>query len=138
MTAAAGPIRLVLADDHRLFRESLRALLELHEGIDVVAEAADGEEAVRLAREQRPDVLLLDVEMPGQSVLTSLVEVRAASPGTRVVVLTMHETRTLAPAPVARRVRVPGQDHRPPGAGGGHPRQPGPARLSRAGPALRP
>jgi DNA-binding NarL/FixJ family response regulator len=92
----AEPLRVVLVDDHRLFRESLGALLGVHEGIEVVAEGADGADAVRLTREHRPDVVLLDVEMPGQSVLTSLVEIRSASPSTRIVVLTMHENTTLA------------------------------------------
>jgi DNA-binding NarL/FixJ family response regulator len=96
MTGALPTLRVVLVDDHRLFRESLGALLAVHEGIEVVAEGGDGEEAVRLAREHRPDVVLLDVEMPGQSVLTSLVEIRSASPTTRIVVLTMHENTTLA------------------------------------------
>ncbi len=89
-------LRVVLVDDHRLFRESLGALLAVHEGIEVVAEGGDGEDAVRLTRQHRPDVVLLDVEMPGQSVLTSLVEIRSASPSTRIVVLTMHENTTLA------------------------------------------
>ena len=96
MTGALPPLRVVLVDDHRLFRESLGALLAVHEGIEVVAEGGDGEEAVRLTRQHRPDVVLLDVEMPGQSVLTSLVEIRSASPSTRIVVLTMHENTTLA------------------------------------------
>jgi DNA-binding NarL/FixJ family response regulator len=96
MTGSRQPLRVVLVDDHRLFRESLGALLAVHEGIEVVAEGANGEEAVRLARQHRPDVVLLDVEMPGQSVLTSLVEIRSASPSTRIVVLTMHENTTLA------------------------------------------
>jgi DNA-binding NarL/FixJ family response regulator len=96
MTGALQTLRVVLVDDHRLFRESLGALLAVHEGIEVVAEGANGEDAVRLAREHRPDVVLLDVEMPGQSVLTSLVEIRSASPTTRIVVLTMHENTTLA------------------------------------------
>jgi DNA-binding NarL/FixJ family response regulator len=96
MTGALPTLRVVLVDDHRLFRESLGALLAVHEGIEVVAEGANGEDAVRLAREHRPDVVLLDVEMPGQSVLTSLVEIRSASPTTRIVVLTMHENTTLA------------------------------------------
>ena len=96
MTGALPPLRVVLVDDHRLFRESLGALLAVHEGIEVVAEGSNGDEAVRLARQHRPDVLLLDVEMPGQSVLTSLVEIRSASPPTRIVVLTMHENTTLA------------------------------------------
>ena len=96
MTGALQTLRVVLVDDHRLFRESLGALLAVHEGIEVVAEGANGEDAVRLTREHRPDVVLLDVEMPGQSVLTSLVEIRSASPRTRIVVLTMHENTTLA------------------------------------------
>jgi DNA-binding NarL/FixJ family response regulator len=96
MTGALPTLRVVLVDDHRLFRESLGALLAVHEGIEVVAEGANGEDAVRLAREHRPDFVLLDVEMPGQSVLTSLVEIRSASPATRIVVLTMHENTTLA------------------------------------------
>jgi DNA-binding NarL/FixJ family response regulator len=96
MTGVPQPLRVVLVDDHRLFRESLGALLAVHEGIVVVAEGANGEDAVRLTREHRPDVVLLDVEMPGQSVLTSLVEIRSASPSTRIVVLTMHENTTLA------------------------------------------
>ena len=96
MTGALPPLRVVLVDDHRLFRESLGALLAVHEGIEVVAEGGDGEDAVRLTRQHRPDVVLLDVEMPGQSVLTSLVEIRSASPSTRIVVLTMHENTTLA------------------------------------------
>jgi DNA-binding NarL/FixJ family response regulator len=96
MTGALPTLRVVLVDDHRLFRESLGALLAVHEGIEVVASGANGEDAVRLAREHRPDVVLLDVEMPGQSVLTSLVEIRSASPSTRIVVLTMHENTTLA------------------------------------------
>jgi DNA-binding NarL/FixJ family response regulator len=96
MTGALRALRVVLVDDHRLFRESLGVLLAVHEGIEVVAEGANGEDAVRLAREHRPDVVLLDVEMPGQSVLTSLVEIRSASPSTRVIVLTMHENTPLA------------------------------------------
>ena len=95
-TGGQQPLRLVLVDDHRLFRESLGALLSVHDGIEVVAEGSNGEEAVRLARQHRPDALLLDVEMPGQSVLTSLVEIRSASPATRIVILTMHENTTLA------------------------------------------
>ncbi|KGH48157.1 MULTISPECIES: response regulator transcription factor [Modestobacter] len=96
MTGPERGLRVVLVDDHRLFRESLGALLAVHQGIEVVAEGANGEEAVRLARLHQPDVVLLDVEMPGQSVLTSLVEIRSASPSTRIVVLTMHENTPLA------------------------------------------
>lgn len=92
----AAPVRVVLVDDHRLFRESLRALLDLHGEVAVIAEGATGLEAVRLARAHQPDVVLLDVEMPGQSVMTTLADLRAASPGTRVIILTMHENTALA------------------------------------------
>ena len=69
----------------------------MHEGIEVVAEGAQrGGRRCGWPAQHRPDVVLLDVEMPGQSVLTSLVEIRSASPSTRIVVLTMHENTTLA------------------------------------------
>lgn len=101
MTAAvpvseAHRIRVLLVDDHQLFRESLAALLGVDPGIAVVAQAGTGDEALPLAREHSPDVVLLDVEMPGQPVLTTLDQLRSALPGTRVVVLTMHEDGGLA------------------------------------------
>ena len=92
----SAPVRVLLVDDHRIFRESLRALLDLHDDVEVVAEAGSGEEAVRLAAGGAADVVLLDVEMPGQSVLTTLADLRRAAPRTRVVVLTMHENASLA------------------------------------------
>ena len=91
-----APTRVLLVDDHRIFRESLRALLDLHDDVEVVAEAGSGEEAVRLAAGGSADVVLLDVEMPGQSVLTTLADLRRTAPRTRVVVLTMHENASLA------------------------------------------
>jgi len=91
-----SPATVLLVDDHRIFRESLRALLDLHDDVRVVAEAGSGEEAVRLAEAHAPDVVLLDVEMPGQSVLTTLADLRRAAPDARVVVLTMHENTSLA------------------------------------------
>ena len=94
--ASTTPTRVLLVDDHRIFRESLRALLDLHEDVEVVAEAGSGEEAVRLAAGGVADVVLLDVEMPGQSVLTTLADLRRTAPRTRVVVLTMHENASLA------------------------------------------
>ena len=62
---ATPPLRLMLVDDHEIVREGLRTLLEQEEGIEVVGEAEDGESAVRLAAERRPDVVLMDVMMPG-------------------------------------------------------------------------
>lgn len=86
MTAAA--IRLVLADDQALVRGALSALLGLEPDIEVVAEAGTGEEAVALARSERPDVVLMDVEMPGMDGIEACAAVRAASPHTRVLVVT--------------------------------------------------
>lgn len=62
---ATPPLRLMLVDDHEIVREGLRTLLEQEEGIEVVGEAEDGESAVRLAAERHPDVVLMDVMMPG-------------------------------------------------------------------------
>jgi DNA-binding NarL/FixJ family response regulator len=88
-------IRVLLADDHTLFRESLRALLDAHGDVVVIGEAGDGASAVELVARLQPDVVLLDVEMPGQSVLTTLPEIRQAAPDCRVLILTMHETTVL-------------------------------------------
>ena len=85
-------IRLLLADDHRMLRESLRRAMEEH-GFEVVGEAADGEEAVRLAEKLRPDVVLMDVTMPVLDGVGATRRVRDQVPGTQVVILTMHADR---------------------------------------------
>jgi two-component system, NarL family, response regulator DegU len=82
-------IRLVLADDHRMLREGLRRSMT-EEGFSVVGEAADGEEAVRLCADLRPDVVLMDVTMPDVDGVQATSRIRAANPDTRVVMLTMH------------------------------------------------
>jgi DNA-binding NarL/FixJ family response regulator len=84
--ADATPIRIAIADDHQIFRDGLKRLLDSEPGFQVVAEASDGEEAIRMAADVRPDVLLLDVSMPrlgGLEVLSAPELV-----GTRVVLLT--------------------------------------------------
>jgi DNA-binding NarL/FixJ family response regulator len=85
-------VRLLLADDHRMLRESLRRAMEEH-GFDVVGEAPDGAEAVRLAKELRPDVILMDVTMPVLDGVEATRQVRDQVPGTQVVILTMHADR---------------------------------------------
>ena len=86
------PVRLLLADDHRMLRESLRRSME-DNGFDVVGEAPDGAEAVRLAEELRPDVILMDVTMPVLDGVEATRQVRDRVPGTQVVILTMHADR---------------------------------------------
>ena len=82
-------IRLLLADDHRMLREGLRRSLG-EEGFDVVGEAADGEEAVRLADELRPAVVLMDVTMPNVGGVEATRRLQRSHPEIRVVMLTMH------------------------------------------------
>lgn len=90
-------IRLLLADDHTMVRQSVRRSLEA-EGFHIAGEAADGEEAVRLALELMPDVVLMDISMPVLDGVEATRQVRQQLPGTQVVVLTMH-----ADADVVRR-----------------------------------
>jgi DNA-binding NarL/FixJ family response regulator len=84
------PIRVVLADDHALFRAGIRALLRTVSDMVVVAEATDGQEAVRLAHDHRPHVLLMDIAMPGLNGIEAAERVVRELPGTRVVILSMH------------------------------------------------
>lgn len=95
MTAVTS-VTVVIADDHELFREGLRAMLTAAEGVRVIGEAATHDEAAERVAETRPDVLLLDVEMPGIPVLSTIGRVRAASPATRILIVTMHRDRVLA------------------------------------------
>lgn len=81
-------IRVVLADDEQMVRAGMRAILSADPGIEVVAEAADGAEAVALVREHRPDIALLDVQMPGTDGLAATTAITAEFPGTAVVILT--------------------------------------------------
>ncbi len=82
-------IRLMLADDHRMLREGLSRSMTEH-GFDVVGEARDGVEAVNMAYSLNPDVILMDVTMPEMDGVEACRQVRAAVPGTRIVMLTMH------------------------------------------------
>jgi len=95
VTAAGGPVRVVVADDHTLFREGVRELLSSDPSFTVVAEAATGQQVIMLAAEHLPDLLLLDVEMPGPGAEAVIVQVLYVSPLTKIIVITMHDEPAL-------------------------------------------
>lgn len=82
------PIKVVIADDHVLFRDGLRKILSLEKDILVVGEAGNGEDVLRVVERAKPDVLLLDLKMPKGDVVQNLLDVAAKSPATRVIILT--------------------------------------------------
>ena len=84
------PIKVVIADDHALFRDGLKKILALEKDILVVGEAANGDEIPKVVDRAKPDILLLDVKMPKGDVVQSLLDVAARSPATRVIVLTAY------------------------------------------------
>ena len=91
MNISTREIRLVLADDHAVVRSGTRELLEQQPDLRIVGEAADGEEAIRLAQELQPDVLIMDVRMPRISGVEATRRIKAEHPHIRVLVLTAHD-----------------------------------------------
>jgi len=88
--APAATIRILIADDHEVVRIGLAALLDAQEGFSVVAQAASGDEAVRMARHHRPDVVVMDIRMPNGSGIDACRAITAELEGTPVVMLTSH------------------------------------------------
>jgi DNA-binding NarL/FixJ family response regulator len=85
------PIRVLVADDHALVREGIRHVLDAEPGIDVVAEAANGRDAVALAIQHQPDVVVLDITMPEETGLKAAARLRELLPGAKVLLLSMHD-----------------------------------------------
>lgn len=88
-------IRIVLADDHAIFRDGLRALLENQPSMEVLAEADNGREAIGLANELSPDVVVMDVTMPGLNGVEATRQITSASPKVKVLALSMHANQRL-------------------------------------------
>ena len=96
------PLTVLIVDDHPVVRQGLRVLLEVHDGLEVAGEAADGEAALTLATALTPDVILLDLKLPGLDGIAVLTELRARGIGARVLVLTSGND----PAQVSRAVQA--------------------------------
>ncbi len=83
-------IRVIIADDHHLVRQGIRALLEKSDGIQVIGEASDGQEAVDLVRKLTPDIVVMDISMPRLDGIQATEQIRALDEPTEVVILSMH------------------------------------------------
>lgn len=92
---AGEPVRLLVADDHVMLRSALCDILRLEVSLEVVAEAGNGEDTVALAARHRPDLVLLDVEMPGQPAAETVRQLRAQVPPAKVLILSMHDDEPL-------------------------------------------
>ena len=84
--------KVVIAEDHQLFREGLRSMLSSREDIEIVGEAADGLEAIRCIKKKNPELLLLDISMPRLNGISVIKEVRTQFPDLKILVLTIHES----------------------------------------------
>lgn len=93
--APSAPIRILLVDDHAIVREGYRALLQKQDRLTVVAEAEDGAHAYQLYRQTRPDIVVMDISLPGQSGLQALDRIRQLDGDAKVVIFSMHQNLAL-------------------------------------------
>jgi DNA-binding NarL/FixJ family response regulator len=92
INAASQPVRIVLADDHDLVRSGIKALLSMVDGLDVIAEARDGEELIALVDALMPDVVMTDISMPKMDGIAAIAHIHARHPQVRLLVLSMYDT----------------------------------------------
>ncbi len=95
MTTERTPVRILLADDHGILRGGVKALLNADSNLRVVGEAADGQEAIRLAVELQPDLIILDLSMPGTGGLEATRRLKEILPNVFILILTVHEEESL-------------------------------------------
>ncbi len=86
-------IKIILADDHKLFRDGLFSLLDKHPGFEVLAQAADGREALELVRELLPNILVIDIAMPGMNGIEATKRIKNEYPNIKIIALSMHSDR---------------------------------------------
>lgn len=86
-------ITVLIADDHAMMRQGLKQILELENDITVIAQASNGSEAVKLVREKKPDIVLMDINMPGTNGLQAIKELKFEKNPSKIIVLTIHEDR---------------------------------------------
>ena len=86
-------IKIILADDHKIVRDGLRSLLEKHSGMEVIAEAADGRKALKLVRELKPDVIVMDITMPDLNGIEATRQITSGYPNVNVIALSVHSDK---------------------------------------------
>jgi DNA-binding NarL/FixJ family response regulator len=86
-------IKIILADDHKIVRDGLRSLLEKHSGMEVIAEAADGRNALKLVRELKPDVIVMDITMPDLNGIEATRQITSGHPNIKVIALSVHSDK---------------------------------------------
>jgi DNA-binding NarL/FixJ family response regulator len=101
-----APVRILIADDHEIFRRGLRSLLESHPEWEVCGEAVDGQEAVDRFKELQPDVIVLDVGMPRLNGLEAAELIRKQVPDSRIVILSQHEPQVIKQAALGAGARA--------------------------------